>query len=266
MTATVCPACDAAVLLVQADRQGGTAPQVFDPQPSTGDHYDTKLSDDLAFVAMAAVSAQNLRGRIPLYRSHRWSCPAQLKVRPPRACPSWGGYSQAAAGGKDAAGTVIAVPSWPQPWQRVKGTVRDTDDLLSLDDTAMPRRRMMVLLAVNLWQATLAGQLTPDAMRMGRRIRDPKPGDLVCEVTAAARPGGERRGFGILLDRRREWLPLEAEYSLEMGGEPDELSGDGGQGAEDAWYVQYGPRPDHVARWDNASFITVLADDRAYGG
>lgn len=261
----ICPACDANVLVVEATRQGGTAPQVFDPQPGTGDRYDTKLSDDLAYVAVPAVSAQNLRGRIPLYRSHRWSCPNQLKVRPPRACPSWGGYSQAASGGKDAATAAISVPSWPQPWQGVKGAARRADDLLSLDDAAMPRRRMMVTMALNLYQATLIGQLTPDAMRMGKRLRDPRTGDVVCEVTAAARPGGERRGFGILLDRRREWLPLEAEYSLAMGDEPDELSGDGSQGAGDVWYLQYGPGPEDVARWDNAGFIAVVADDRASG-
>ena len=255
-----CPACDATVLLTAGSRQGNTR-EVFDPMPSIGDRYNTRLADDLSYVSAPAAGAQNLQGRIPLYRPHLYSCPNGLKVPAGRPCPSWGSYRQAASGGKTAADLEVAVPDWPQPWQHIRGTVRDRDDLLSLETAAMPRRRVMAHMALSLWRATLTGQLSPAATAMGRRIRDPRSGDLVVEVTTAAKPGSERKGFGVLLACRREWVSAEAEYALAMGDEPDELSGDG-SGAGEVCYVQYGPSPKDVARWQDGDFIAVLTDDR----
>ena len=263
MSQEICPACDAKILLVDGHRQGGTK-EVFDPQPSTGPRHNTRLSADLTHIATPAASAGNLIGRMPLYRPHRYSCPNGLKVRPPRSCPSWGGYSQAAAARKDAAGAELAVPGWPQPWAGIRGVPREDSDLLSLDPEAMPRRRLMATMALNLYHATLTGQLSPSAVQMGRRVREPRPGDLVVEVTTARKPGSERRGFGVLLAKRREWVSAEAEIARLMddgaGDFPDEVRGDGGAG--EVWYVQFGPAAKDIARWERCDWVAALADDR----
>jgi len=256
-----CPACDGTVLLAAGARQGGT-PVPFDPEPRIGDHYDTRLADDLSHVIAPASATANLSGRIVMHRGHFWSCPAGLRVPAGRTCPSWAGYSQAAAAGKT--GPPAEPVSWPQPWQGIRGVPRDTTDLLSLDKAAMPRRRQMAAMALALWRATLAGQMTPEAVRMGKRIREPVPGDLVVEVSTAAKPGSERRGFGILLVRRREWVSAEAEYSLAMDSEPDEMTGGGSQGTGEAIYIQYGQDIKEIARWQDGQFITAPADESGH--
>ena len=246
-----CPACDAAILLVAGSRRGGT-PTAFDPDPRSGaDGYDTKLHDDMSHVAVPGSSAAHLMGHIPLYRAHtKMTCPAHLLVPAGRSCPSWAGYSQAAAGPKPPA----AAPSWPQPWEGIEGTVRDDSDLLSLRKTAMPRRRIMVAMAMSTYRATLAGNPGPVAAEIGRRIRSPQPGDLVAEVTQARNPGSEREGLGILLARRREWLVSDEDWA----GGPD------GRPVGDVSYVQYGPKVGDVARLNGDSQLIVLpADERA---
>jgi hypothetical protein len=243
-----CPACDAPVLLVAGSRRGGT-PTPFDPEPRTGaDGYDCKLSDDLSHVAVSG--AAHLMGHEALYRAHtRMTCPANLRVPAGKWCPSWAGYSQAAAGPKPPA----AAPSWPQPWEGINGTVRDTDDLLSLCETAMPRRRIMVAMALCTYRATLAGNPGPVASQIGRRIRDPQPGDLVAEATGARDPRYGREGFGILLACRREWLQCDEEW---LGSDND------GRPSGDVSYVQFGPKAEDVERFaGDVQLIAMLAND-----
>ena len=244
-----CPACDASVLLVAGSRRGGT-PTAFDPDPRTGaDGYDTKLSDDLSHVAVPG--AAHLMGHWPLYREHSvMTCPQGLRVPAGRSCPSWAGYAQAAAGPKPAP----AAPSWPQPWEGIQGTTHDDSDLLSLRKTAMPRRRIMVAMAMSTYRATLAGNPGPVAAEIGRRIRSPQPGDLVAEVTGARNPGSEREGLGILLARRREWLQSDEDWTGGTDGRP----------VGDVSYVQYGPEAEDVARLNGDSqLIALQAYDRA---
>jgi hypothetical protein len=261
----ICPACDSKILLVLSARRGGI-PSPFDPDPRTGDdHYDTRLAEDLSHVSVPAAAGKNLFGRIDLYRAHVWSCPAGLKVPAGRTCPSWAGYSQAAATGKT--GPALEPAPLPHPWQGIKGTARDQDDLLSLADAAMPRRRVMVMQALAAYRAVTApGSPAPAIAQMSRRMRNPEPGDLVVEVSAARRPGSERRGMGILLAHRRESLSPEWEYSHAMGDEAEELSGNESQAADaiaaDAYYIQYGPSERDVARWDSAQIIVCMADER----
>jgi hypothetical protein len=192
-----------------------------------------------------------------------WSCPAGLKVPAGRPCPSWAGYAQAAATGRAA----TEPAPLPHPWAGIKGTVRDGSDLLSLAAAAMPRRRVMVMMALAAYRAvTSPGSPAPAVAQMSRRMRNPEPGDLVVEVSAARRPGSERRGLGILLAHRRESLSPEWEYSHAMGDEAEELSGNdaqpGGDIAADAFYVQYGPGERDVCRWDSAQLVAVLGDER----
>ena len=113
----------------------------------------------------------------------------------------------------------------------------------------MPRRRIMVAMALDTYKATLAGNSGPVAAAIGRRIRDPQPGDLVAEVTNAREPGSERRGFGVLLASRREWLCSDEDWA---GNDSD------GRPSGDVSYVQYGPKAEDVERWDvDAQFIAA---------
>lgn len=244
-----CPACDTPVLLVAGSRRGGT-PTAFDPEPLIGGEYDTRLSDDLSHVAIAssAPAAATLRGSVPLYRLHQRSC--SLRVPAGRPCPSWAGYSQAAAAwrGEPVTTPVTADESLPRPWEGIKGTIRDHDDLLSLDDLALPRRRMMMMMTLRLHRAVTAVPPSPEARLTAERIRDPQPGDLVTE-TSSDHKG--IFGFGVLLGRRRE----------QSGGITGcEARGNDLAAAGLISYVQYGPDAGNVARWDCARFITVHAE------
>lgn len=249
-----CPACGAAILVVDGSRHGGQK-EAFDPDPGNGDRYNTKLSADLSCIDIPAAGAGNLMGRIPLYRSHRWTCTAQMRIPSDRPLPRIGGYSHKAAARK---GDVAPPePSWPQPWEGIKGSERDGSDLLSLEEEAMPRRRVMVMMALAQYSATQVGSPAPKVAQMGRRMRSPQPGDLVVEVTRAHGPLSEHRGFGILLAARKEWVQSDGEWAALPAGQREE-----GRSVGEAWYIQYGPEPGDVARWTDAQVVAVLADER----
>jgi hypothetical protein len=150
--------------------------------------------------------------------------------------------------------------SLPQPREGITGTLRDQDDLLSLDDKAFPRREMMVALALVLQRTTLVGDPAPVVDRIGKQINDPQPGDLVVETTSIGRSDTERRamGFGILLAYRDEWAQTDEEYNQELADNGD--LNPGWRAKDHAWYVQYGPQPDDICRWVNCCFITIPTD------
>jgi hypothetical protein len=154
----------------------------------------------------------------------------------------------------------IATEAWPQPYEGINGTVRDGDDLLSLEDEAMPRRRMMIMIGLNLRRATLVGNPAPIVAAMNERLSHPQPGDLVFETTTARRAGSEHRGFGILLEHRREWCSTDEDWARDTADEPGELRGDDNRPADDAWYVQYGPGERDIARWTNAECAAILTE------
>ena len=81
--------------------------------------------------------------------------------------------------------TEATTAALPQPWEGVTGTARDSDDLLSLEEEAMPRRRRMVMTALLLRKATLVGNQAPVVTKIFDRMSDPQPGDLVVETTAS---------------------------------------------------------------------------------
>jgi hypothetical protein len=147
--------------------------------------------------------------------------------------------------------------NYPQPYEGIVGTLRDEDDLLSLDDKAIPRRMMMANLALCLESAVLVGNPAPIVQRMGERMRKPEPGDLVLERTRFGRYS-DVEAFGFLVAHRDEWWDTDEEYQRHVA--------DGAVGADEprsvdhAWYVQYGPQPGDMYRWVNCSFITVPTD------
>ena len=251
-----CPACDLLILVAAPSRWGGT-PIPFDPIPGTGGHHDTALSADLSHVAVHAAAAGNLKGKVPLYQAHMWTCPRKMRIPGDRAMTDLQGYSQAAAGWTgDPIPPAVDAEVLSQPWEGIKGTPRDCDDLLSLDDTALPRRRMMTAMTRTLYRAVNAVPAAPEARRIAERMRNPQTGDLVTEITSDG-----HRGFGVLLERRRERAGYPA-MSAATNFPSREVRGNDLGSSGDIRYVQYGPDALDVARWDCAQFITVLVDDR----
>lgn len=151
---------------------------------------------------------------------------------------------------------------YPLPHEGVVGTLRDQDDLLSLDDKAAPRREMMIGLARCLCSAVLVGNPCPAIAEMWKRMDNPQIGDLVLETGRHH----DYQGFGILIACRYEWAHTEEEWrqhQTEVIAEAEAcgLTGwDEPRRKDDAWYVQYGPSPADICRWTNCTFITVPTD------
>lgn len=149
-----------------------------------------------------------------------------------------------------------------QPREDVTGTLRNDDDLLSLDDRAMPVREALIALARHLTTATMVGNPAPVVDRMGSRIRRPVVGDLVVEATTIMRrrrPGDDwYRGFGYLVEHRTEWMHTDEEWQQVRAEWDDERP------SNEAWYVQYGPQHEDVCRWTNADFYLVPISQLAF--
>lgn len=148
---------------------------------------------------------------------------------------------------------------YPQPREDIVGTDRTEDDLLSLDDKAIARRLMMMGTARALHSAVLVGNPAPKVAEMYARMTDPRPGDLVAEVTSFFRTRDidtKIKGFGILIDHREEWASTDEEWAATIAEDPD-LNADEDRFHDHAWYIQYGPAAEDVCRWVNCEFIAV---------
>jgi hypothetical protein len=157
---------------------------------------------------------------------------------------------------------IDTVQTYPQPREGVIGALRDDDDLLSLDDKALPRREMMATLARHLQTAVLVGNPAPIVAKMWDRMKNPQPGDLVLETSSLGRSDVEQRamGFGFLLTHRDEWAQTDDEWAKEEV-RPGYDEFDQPRPVEPrVYYVQYGPKPDDICRWVNCSFIAVPTD------
>lgn len=163
-------------------------------------------------------------------------------------------------------------PTYLQPREGITGTLRDQDDLLSLDELAIPRRMIMCAMAKCLQRATMVGNPAPVVARMDERMRNPQAGDLVVETSRLGRNRMDVETFGILLGRRDEWWQTDEEWAARLAGEreahdemrtrwPDlgEFEPDKRM-TDDAWYVQYGPQPGDVCRWVNCEFMAIPTD------
>ena len=128
-----------------------------------------------------------------------------------------------------------------EPYEGVNGTQR-ADDLLSLEDSAMPHREMLLAMAKMLLRCCLVGNPALVVEKIYQRITSPQEGDLVAETSKAmySRSEDDRvKGLGVLLKRREE---------------------DG----DDVWYVQYGPSPRDIARWVDCDFMALPTRDDAF--
>jgi hypothetical protein len=162
---------------------------------------------------------------------------------------------------------------WPQPHEGIAGTDRD-DDLLSLDDRAVPHRDALIVMARHLRTATLVGQPAPVVRRMGDRLDRPEPGDLAVavEVLYGNRDTGTCiTGLGIFLGERTEWASTDEQWAAECeeeraaGGNPEA----DGRMTDRAFYLQYGPAAGDVCRWVNSRAVVLpvqIADFSAPAG
>lgn len=152
--------------------------------------------------------------------------------------------------------------SWPQPHEGVSGVDRTRDDLLSLEKAALARRVIMIDMAEKIYRLTLWAPHTPERAAEFSRMKNPRMGDLVMEVTImrAFRDIETRAsGFGILLGERTEWSSTDEQwnaYVAESAAEGLALTEED-RVTETAWYVQYGPAAGDICRWANADFIAV---------
>lgn len=135
-----------------------------------------------------------------------------------------------------------------------QGTTRD-DDLLSLEPQAVTHRNALITMSRHLTTATLVGHPAPIVSRMYARLRDPRPGDLVVEMSAELRDARHRiSALGILLERRVEWYDTDERWAEIIADDPD---GWDERRTDTAWYIQYGPDAGDVVRWTNCSFEVV---------
>lgn len=133
--------------------------------------------------------------------------------------------------------------------------------LLSLDDGADEHRDRILGLAQHLFSAVLVGNPAPLVAAMCERMRNPVPGDLVAERSAAmySRNADDRlHGLGYLIVTRQEWLSSDAEWEANRAEWGDDaLDARGDRPHQDVWYVQYGQDAGDVARWANCTFIAL---------
>lgn len=135
--------------------------------------------------------------------------------------------------------------------ERLHGTDRTGDPLLSLDEACLPIR---VLVMSSQWYATylfgMAG--APIGINWQRRYREPRPGDLCFATDHAINPRADAdtllKSFGYFLGEQREpiyddetWAKVQDQYDDRKDCPTERV-----------FYIQYGPKPDDVCRWEDA--------------
>lgn len=147
-----------------------------------------------------------------------------------------------------------------QPREDVKPGADRDDDLLSLEDSAVPHRDALIGMARLLQRATRVGSPAPITEDIYKRLSAPQPGDLVVEssVLYTRDPDKRLKGLGILLEKRAEWWHSDQEWADLLAEEA--YGPDDDRPQDEAWYVQYGPSAEDVCRWTNCSFIALPWD------
>ncbi len=144
---------------------------------------------------------------------------------------------------------------------RPKGTDRHGDPLLSLDEKDAPIRALVATLGWYLLRAT-----TVSVAHTHHRAHHPQPGDLVFIPDGFLRrnrtPLDLMHSVGYLVAERHEYLHSDEDWQqwarAEWGaGSP--------RPAEQIWYVQYGPNPVDVIRWEDADCHAIPHELRAPG-
>lgn len=141
-----------------------------------------------------------------------------------------------------------------QPREGIFGRDR-TDGLLSLDESAVPARALIMTLALNLHKAALMFNPPAYLKDLRTQMDNPRPGDLVLELSTAyslMRGRFAIEGLGFLIETRTEWWHLNEEWEeCKDDYAPDPRPTD------TVSYVQYGPNAADVVRWSNHTLIGV---------
>jgi hypothetical protein len=170
----------------------------------------------------------------------------------------------------------------PQPHEGIRGVDRSDDPIMSLSMESVVYRELIRTLAVHLYRATLVGDPAPVVRRMLDWMRHPQPGDLVMEHSTAYRSAENLKKppgnwpwsrMGYLITVRREWMTTDeqwAEAKAEEAAWNREHLGDRLAFIEErsvepkAWYIQYGPNPGDVCRWENCEFLAIPTELRQF--
>lgn len=140
--------------------------------------------------------------------------------------------------------------------ERLRGTDRTGDPLLTLDEAFLPFRSLVM---ISQWYATymmgMAG--SPIGQRWQSRYRKPVPGDLCYAIDHALYAPTDPRfnadtvmkSFGYFLGEQQEPIYDDATWAEVQ----DQYDGRKDCPTERIFYIQYGPKPDDVCRWENAS-------------
>lgn len=115
---------------------------------------------------------------------------------------------------------------------RPQGRLR-TEPWLSLEDDEQQTRHLIARLAHETWQAVLVGNQAPNVKARYQRMSNPRVDDLVVERSA-------------WLQKSRatvDYVTKAVGYLVAM--------------TDAACYVQYGPEPADICRWQNADFVAI---------
>jgi hypothetical protein len=143
-----------------------------------------------------------------------------------------------------------------QPREDVAGADRD-DDLLSFVEKAIAHREALIGMARLLYDATRVGDPAPVTAAVHHRVTNPRPGDLVVEVSVlyGRTPESRIKGLGILVEKRKEWYETDEEYAEALA--EGAMTADEPRFTDTAWYVQYGPSAGDICRWTECKFIAL---------
>jgi hypothetical protein len=135
--------------------------------------------------------------------------------------------------------------------ERLLGTDRTGDPLLSLDEACVPWRRLLI--SSQWWANYLHGiPYAPIGVDWQERQRKPRPGELCFATDHAISPDADdkliAKSFGYFLGEQREpiyddetWAEVQDQYDDRKDCPTERI-----------FYIQYGPAPDDVCRWENA--------------
>ncbi|HET7055734.1 MAG TPA: hypothetical protein VFI12_04675 [Thermomicrobiales bacterium] len=140
--------------------------------------------------------------------------------------------------------------------ERMTGTDRTGDPLLSLDEACIALRQLLIS---SQWYSTYLFGMpgAPIGERWHRRYREPRPGELCFVTDHAINPRADDdtivKSFGYFLGEQQEpiydwdtWVMVQDQYD-DMVECPTER----------VFYIQYGPAPDDVCRWANADHQVI---------
>lgn len=150
---------------------------------------------------------------------------------------------------------------YKQPHEDITGIDRSDSDLLSLDPQATAHRTALQAMAQYMSRVARLGNRSEVAQQMQQRIENPRPGDLVAEISVpiTSRVPARPNALGYLIEQRREWGEYDTEWEQEKAD--DGTLDDGDRTTDTAWYIQYGPQATDVCRWTNCEFV-VIPDHR----